>query len=118
MNDRSMTFLQTLFDNSHDGIYEIDRQGRVVAWNRGAKLPTAKLPILATRTDGRRREALVAIKHADGFCPALLARIIPALEEKKRNMGTIEIFSSLIQRADELMYPSKQAGRNRVTVRE
>jgi diguanylate cyclase (GGDEF)-like protein/PAS domain S-box-containing protein len=113
---------QSLIRNVFDGIYQIDKIGRVIAWNQGAEritgiqaeqvlgtfcgdnhvthllengteLESQNLPILLTLNDGNSRESLVFFKHTEGYRVSTLARTIPTKDELGQITGAMEIFS-------------------------
>jgi diguanylate cyclase (GGDEF)-like protein/PAS domain S-box-containing protein len=111
-------FAESLFD----GVVEIDSAGRILLWNKGAEritgyaaagligiafqsqpvkhrsdkekdLPGEDLPLMLTVKDGRPRESLLSLQHAEGYQVLVLVRTLAVLDEKARIIGAIEIFS-------------------------
>lgn len=112
----------SLIENIFDGICQIDRNGRVSAWNNGAvritgiraetvigtdcrsnavryvrednsEISPTDTPLLATLKDGMRREVLMYFKHAEGYRVSTLARVFPILDERGKMSGVIQVFS-------------------------
>ena len=122
MRKIKMEFSASLIENTFDGVCQVDEDGRVTAWNKGAfritgfkaeniigtncgnnavrylwednqEIPQADTPLPATLKDGRRREAMIFFKHAEGYRVSTLARTFPILDEKGKTAGAIQIFS-------------------------
>ena len=89
-------FYKCLAENAFDGIMQLDIEGYIVAWNKGAErmfghtavdvigtryqhqsikqvaengtvLPSAKLPVFLTLRDGQVREDHTYIQHLEGY---------------------------------------------------
>jgi diguanylate cyclase (GGDEF)-like protein/PAS domain S-box-containing protein len=113
---------QALMNNAFDGIYQIDADGRITAWNKGAEritgiraeqvvgtychdnplkhqnpnrveLREGDLPMLGTLNDGEPRELYGFLKHADGFRISVVIRTFAVRDEKGRIAGAVEIFN-------------------------
>jgi diguanylate cyclase (GGDEF)-like protein/PAS domain S-box-containing protein len=113
MKDPNPTLTAALVENSFDGICLVDRNGRVLVWNKGAQritghppervvgtdirdnpvryvredgreLPQTETPLLASLKDGSLREVLLFFKHAEGYRVSTLARIKPLLDRRER----------------------------------
>jgi len=114
--------LAAFADNLFDGLIEIDSNGKILVWNRGAERITglsaaaqiglslpplgsmpsyddrrpgwAKvIPLLETLRDGRPQEAVLSLSHAEGFPVLILARTLPVLDDKGHLVGALAIFS-------------------------
>ena len=119
---KARTIEQSLLDRLFEGLLEIDNRGRISTWNKaaecitgyapdrvlgkeyccsgarqvdenGAELPEARIPILLTAKDGRPREALTYVSHADGFCLRTLTRTEAVRDDRGRIVGALEIFT-------------------------
>jgi diguanylate cyclase (GGDEF)-like protein/PAS domain S-box-containing protein len=122
MSKPKMELPASLIENIFDGICQVDREGRVCAWNEGAvritgfkaeqvigtdsrnnaikyvrednrEIPQTDSPLLATLKDGTRREVMVFIKHMEGYRVSTLARTFPVLDGKGKIAGAIQVFS-------------------------
>lgn len=111
--------LETLFD----GVYFLDRERRITAWNAGAehisgfsrervigaycqdrllmhvddsgrRLCGDGCPILATLTDGQARQAEVYLHHADGHRVPVTVRAIPIHDTGGEITGAVEVFKA------------------------
>jgi diguanylate cyclase (GGDEF)-like protein/PAS domain S-box-containing protein len=115
-------FYKTLLDNLYDGVYVLDRERRIVYWNRGAEritgfrddqvvqnccrddilvhvdeegtvlCPTDRCPAFKTMLDGLPYELEVFVRHRDGHRVPVLTRIAP-LKNNGEIVGAVEIFS-------------------------
>ncbi|MFO0910060.1 MAG: sensor domain-containing diguanylate cyclase [Isosphaeraceae bacterium] len=114
-------FFQKLFENLYDGVYFVDRQRRILFWNRGAELITGysreevlgrhcharildhvdvqgnalclkQCPLACTIRDGKPRSARVFLRHKDGRRIAVDVHIMPLLDDDGQTLGGIEIF--------------------------
>ncbi len=116
----SIEFLR-LADTFFDGVVQIDVNGLVVLWNKGAERITGyaarrvvgkpynkpaihlsekgeelrdhSIPILATIKDGRPRESILSLRHHEGYSIQALVRTTPLKDDKGRLVGGIEIFT-------------------------
>jgi len=116
----SVEFLR-LADNFFDGVVQIDADGLIVLWNKGAERITGyaarhligrpynkpaihlsekgeelrdhNAPLLSTIKDGRQRESLLSIRHREGYDIQVLARTTPVKDDTGRIIGGIEIFT-------------------------
>ncbi len=128
-HDRNMLLVEfgqeigsTLLENLTDGVYFVDRQRRIVYWNRGAERITgfdsgevlAKscrdgilehcddvgktlcgdgCPLLATMIDGQQREAHVYLHHKDGHRKPVRVSASPIRNPSGEIVGAIESFN-------------------------
>jgi len=115
-------FYKSLAENAFDGIMQVDIEGHIVAWNKGAermfgfaskevigtdyqgqciqqlaengsKLPSTQLPLFLTLKDGKRREDHAYIQHLEGFRISVLIRVIPLYNHKNKIVGAMQIFN-------------------------
>src|SRR3972149_3820705 len=122
MSKSKIELVAGLIDNIFDGVCQIDREGRVCAWNEGAvritgfkaehvlgtdcrtnavkylrednrEIPQTDTPLPATLKDGTRREVMIFFKHVEGYRVSTLARTFPLLDEKGVIAGAIQVFS-------------------------
>jgi diguanylate cyclase (GGDEF)-like protein/PAS domain S-box-containing protein len=111
-----------------EGVYSLDRAGRIGYWNRGAERITgfsqkevvgtkcsdnllkhtdAKgrelcldgCPVTATMADCRPREAEVFLHHKDGHRVPVMVRALPILGDDGKAAGAIEIFADRSERS-------------------
>jgi len=114
--------LETLARSIFDGLLQIDLNGHIVLWNKGAERITGYAAdsitnqdfktvfagssqdstaksfdnismISKTLTDGVEREGLIAFKHKEGYFLKLLVRIIVIRNEKGKITGAFEIMN-------------------------
>jgi PAS domain S-box-containing protein len=115
-------FYKCLAENTFDGIMQVDIEGYIVAWNRGAErmfghtatnvigtryqdqsikqlaengamLPSARLPVFLTLRDGQFREDHAYIQHLEGYQISVLIRVLPILNYKNKIVGAMQIFT-------------------------
>jgi len=115
-------FYKCLAENAFDGIMQVDIEGYIVAWNRGAErtfghtaknvigtryqdqsikqlaengvlLPSARLPLFLTLRDGRLREDHAYIQHLEGYQISVLIRVLPICNNKNKIIGAMQIFT-------------------------
>lgn len=114
---------QAIVDNLSDGVYYVDRQRTISYWNHGAERLTGYLaddvigrhcydnilvhvdgdgrnlchsacPLMQTIADGRERQHLVWLRHADGHRVPVETRTAPIhSDETGLIVGGVEIFS-------------------------
>jgi diguanylate cyclase (GGDEF)-like protein/PAS domain S-box-containing protein len=113
-------FYRSLIDQMSDGVYFVDRQRRISYWSGGAERLTgyaaeevlsrrcgstllnhvdnegesmcgARCPVMATMQDGRKREAHVYLRHADGHRHPVWVRTSP-LYVGGEIVGAVETF--------------------------
>jgi diguanylate cyclase (GGDEF)-like protein/PAS domain S-box-containing protein len=116
------SFTNNLLNQTQDGIYCLDRNRRIVLWNKGAETITGfeqsdvlgkqcpedvallvdheghstdpeKCPIIATLKDGTIRSAALYIQHKDGYRLPVFLRVIPVFKEDGEIIGTAEVFT-------------------------
>ena len=112
----------TLLDQVREGIYCLDRNRRIVFWNKGAEAITGfdrsevfgkqcpedvallldedgnsinpeKCPIIATLKDRTIRSVELYIRHKDGFRLPVFLYVVPVFKEDGEIIGTAEIFT-------------------------
>jgi diguanylate cyclase (GGDEF)-like protein/PAS domain S-box-containing protein len=110
-----------VLDNLSDGVYFVDRQRRILYWNKGAERITgfsseevlgrrckdnilnhcdeagtnlcgARCPLLDTMRDGRHHEAHVYLHHRDGHMKPVAIRAAPMYDELGNVIGAVETF--------------------------
>lgn len=113
---------KTILDNLYDGVYLVDKERRILYWNAAAEKITGftskqvvgtrcmdnllnhvtengvqlchhGCPLLATMTDGIRREAEVYLHHANGHRLPVLVRTAPVRDDQGEIIGGVEVFS-------------------------
>ncbi len=114
---------QAIVDNLSDGVYYVDRERKISYWNHGAErltgfradqvigrhcfdnllvhvdaegrsLCTTACPLMHTIADGRERQHLVWLRHADGHRVPVETRTAPIRSaDTGRIVGGVEIFS-------------------------
>ncbi len=116
-------FLLRIVDNLYDSVYFVDRQRRIVYWNRGAERLTGfashevlgtccsddilmhvdetgkslcreSCPLAETMEDGTPREAEVYLPHKLGHRVPVLVRPSPVRNAQGEIAGGVEIFSA------------------------
>lgn len=121
MKENDDTFKKIL-DNLGDGVYFVDRDRRILYWNKGAErisgftaeqvqghfchdnilnhvtengksLCMDGCPLHATMEDGRPRQAEIYLHHADGQRVPIIIRTSPIRDEQGRIIGAVETFS-------------------------
>lgn len=117
-----------LLDDLFDGLYIVDKNRRIVFWNRAAEkitgftatevtgsscsdsilnhvdvkgrnLCTGACPLAQTLTDGLHREADVFLHHRDGHRVPVSIRISPVTDAAGNITGSVEIFSDSSRRS-------------------
>ncbi len=115
-------FFKSLAENAFDGMMQVNVDGHIVGWNRGAErmfgyaaknvigtmyqdstvkqlaengnnLLTSKLPLFLTLTDGQPREDHAYIQHLEGYRISVLIRVIPIFNNKNKIIGAMQIFN-------------------------
>ncbi len=123
INPQNDSIHKDLIDNLYDGVYFVDKERRIVYWNKGAERITGYLsdfvvgsfchhnllnhvtdsgrhlcedgcPLLATLKDGKPREADVHLRHAEGHRVPVLVRVSPILDDDQNIVGAVEVFSN------------------------
>ncbi|MHC4777930.1 MAG: sensor domain-containing diguanylate cyclase [Planctomycetota bacterium] len=116
------SMFETLLDNLHDGVYYVDRERRILFWNRAAEqitgygpsemkgtlCPENRLkhidqegrplceggcPLHQTMEDGEVRSTEVFLQHRDGHRVPIVVRVTPIRNEAGEITGAVEIFS-------------------------
>ncbi len=111
-----------ILDNLYDGVYLVDKDRKIVYWNKGAerisgfsaeevinhycfenilqhvddygtKLCTFGCPLHKTIQDGKLRNNSVYLHHKDGHRVPVVVRTTPLTNEKGETVGGIEIFT-------------------------
>ena len=109
-------------DNAYDGIYFVDKDRKILLWNKaaekitgygqeevvgkhcydnilvhvdknGVSLCQGSCPLAATIKDGQIREAEFFLHHKRGHRVPVLIRAVPMRNEKDEIIGAVEIFS-------------------------
>ena len=115
-------FFRAMIDNLHDGAYFVDRDRRIVYWNKSAEeltgYPSEEVvgrtfdagmllhvdedgndlcgdlcPLAETLEDGELREAEVFLHHKSGHRVAVAIRVAPVRDRKGGITGAVELFS-------------------------
>ncbi len=110
-----------VLENLSDGVYFVDRERRILYWNKGAEqisgfgreevlgrrcrenilnhcdeagteLCGKLCPLLATMRDGREREAHVFLRHKDGHRKPVCVRAAPLRDAVGKIVGAVETF--------------------------
>lgn len=114
-------FYKNLLEHLYDGVYFVDRDGKITYWNIAAEKLTgykksevlgkrcsenilvhvddpentlfgAKFPLAETIANGLVREAEVSLLHKDGHYIPVLIRIAPIRDSEGNIIGAVEIF--------------------------
>jgi len=112
---------QTILDHLHDGVYVVDRDRRILYWNRSAQrisgYDAARMvgarcsdntlvhvndagcllchegcPLTATLADGLAREADVYLRHADGYRLPVSVQVLPLRDKQGKVVAAVEFF--------------------------
>ncbi len=118
----SAIFFQIVTESVFDGLLQIDLDGQIILWNKGAEritgYPAHKMVghdfravfvrvleesgeqlrensslISKTLADGIEREGLISFKHREGYCIKLLARTIAIQDETGEIIGAFEVIN-------------------------
>ena len=113
---------ESVADRLFDGMVEVDHKGHITFWNGSAEritgykgasilgkhfqeqparhiseaggiLPNVLVPLLTTAEDGKLRESLTHIDHADGYRLTVLVRTAPIYDKRRKLAGAVEIFT-------------------------
>lgn len=111
----------TILDNLFDGLYVIDKNKKIIYWNKSAEGITGysssevvrkqyccdflkhidsegnnicdgNCPIDATLKDSQAREVLVFLQHKAGYRIPVSVRVTPLIDENRNIVGAVEIF--------------------------
>jgi len=117
-------FHEKLVDSLFDGVYFVDKERRILYWNKGAEyltgyaageaigrhcfdnflehvneegcaLCTGGCPLATTIEDGARRTAEVYLRHKSGHRVPVYVRMAPILDAAGEILGAVEVFSDL-----------------------
>jgi len=120
-------FLNSLLNQSREGICCLDRDRRVIFWNKGAEsiagfgrdeivgklcpdeialvvdqdgapLDAEHCPVTATLADGTIRQADLYLLHKDGYRIPVSIRIVPVFREDGEILGAAQVFSDMSPR--------------------
>lgn len=115
-------FCKELLDDLHDGVYFLDRDRKIIYWNKGAERITgykssevmethcrdnilihinnegvnlclSSCPVAATISDGVPREMELYLHHKDGYRLPVWVRVTPLRDANGKIVGAVEIFS-------------------------
>lgn len=115
-------FYKSLLDNLNDGVYFVDRERRIVYWNRGAEKITgyspgqatgrrcpdnflvhvdaageqlclSGCPLAACMRGGEDRRAEVFLRHRNGHRVPVLVRVSPIRNSQGAVVGAVEMFT-------------------------
>ncbi|MCJ7643415.1 MAG: diguanylate cyclase, partial [Candidatus Aminicenantes bacterium] len=118
------SFCSTLLNQTQDGVYCLDRNRRIVLWNKGAETITGfersevlgkqcpedvvllvdpeghsidpeKCPIIAAFKDGTIHSAELYIQHKDGYRLPVFLRVVPVFKDDGEIIGTAEVFTDI-----------------------
>lgn len=124
-------FYQSLLDNLYDGVYFMDRDRRILYWNKGAQritgfsaeevvgtccwdnilmhtdgegnhLCTGRCPADSTMCSGVPGEADVYLQHKAGHRVPVKVKISPVCNEAGETVGAVEIFSDNSEKLSSL----------------
>lgn len=98
-------FYRDLVDNLQDGVYFVDRDGRITYWNRAAE-----------RLTGYASDEVVGSRCSDGLLMHIDDNGVNLCLEGCPLARRGDTVDSLLKRADGLMYSSKAAGGNLVSL--
>lgn len=119
--ERNVAFYKNLLDNLYDGVYLMDRERKILYWNKGAErivgysagevegascrdnilrhvdaegnnLCENRCPAVASMETGMPAEADVFVHHKDGHRIPVNVRISPLRDESGSIIGAVEIF--------------------------
>lgn len=115
---------QDIVENLHDGLYLVDRERRIMLWNRAAERITGfraeeivgrscadnilmhvdqegnslcarMCPLAETMGDGRNREDELYLNHREGYRLPVSVRVAPLKNERGEITGAIELFNDI-----------------------
>lgn len=115
-------FFRAMIDNLYDGAYFVDRNRKIIYWNKSAEeltgysgdevvgrscdddilahvnedgklLCKSNCPIEETLEDGQLREAEVFLRHKEGHRIPVSIRVAPVLDKSGNITGAVQVFS-------------------------
>lgn len=115
-------FYNTILDSLYDGVYFVDRNRKILYWNKGAeritgcpteevigiqcqdsvlghvdargvKLCEGECPFLKSIVDGKMREAEAYLHHKDGHLVPVVIRAVPIWDSEGEIIGAVQVFS-------------------------
>ena len=122
--DVDLSFHERLLDSLHDGVYFVDRERKILYWNKGAELLTGYsagevvgrscfdnilmhvtsggcslclhgCPLGKTIEDGQRRESEIFLRHKLGHRVPVSVRAAPITDNQGKIIGAVEVFSDI-----------------------
>ncbi len=122
--DLGQSFHETLLDSLYDGVYFVDRNRKILYWNKGAEnltgysseevigssckdnilmhtddsgrpLCLSGCPLGKTMQDGQRREHDLYLRHKLGHMLAVSVRSAPITDRRGEIIGAVEIFCDI-----------------------
>jgi len=119
--------LRTVLDNLYDGVYLVDKNRKILYWNKAAEEMTGYLssevvgtscqdnklnhvdskgknyckdecPLLAIFNDGEMKELEIFLHHKEGYRIPICAKVIPYKNEEGDLVGALEVFSERTER--------------------
>ena len=119
--------LRTVLDNLYDGVYLVDKNRKILYWNKAAEEITGYLssevvgtscqdnklnhvdskgknyckdecPLLAIFNDGEMKELEIFLHHKEGYRIPIYAKVIPYKNEEGDLVGALEVFSERTER--------------------
>lgn len=119
--EKNIDFYKNLLDNLYDGVYFMDRQRRILYWNKGAErivgysageveggschdnllrhvdadgnnLCESRCPAMETMETGMPAEADVFVHHKNGHRIPVTVRVSPLRDDNGSIIGAVEIF--------------------------
>jgi diguanylate cyclase (GGDEF)-like protein/PAS domain S-box-containing protein len=122
--DVNLGFHERLLESLHDGVYFVDRERKILYWNKGAELLTGYsasevvgrscfdnilmhvtaggcalclngCPLGKTIEDGERREAEIFLRHKAGHRIPVSVRAAPITDNHGKIIGAVEVFSNI-----------------------
>jgi diguanylate cyclase (GGDEF)-like protein/PAS domain S-box-containing protein len=117
------SFCNTLLNQTQDAVYCLDRNRRIVLWNKGAETATGfersevlgkqcpedvvlivdheghsidpeKCPTIAAFKDGTIHSAELYIQHKEGYRLPVSLRVVPVFKDDGEIIGTAEVFTN------------------------
>ncbi|MHC4942302.1 MAG: GGDEF domain-containing protein [Planctomycetota bacterium] len=124
-------FQKQLLDNLYEGVYFVDRDRTITAWNKAAEAITGftaeevvgshcmdnilnhvdekgdqlcfgQCPLSCTMEDGKEREETIYLHHKEGHRVAVDVRVVPMIDGQGEVIGAVEIFMESASEASEL----------------